>query len=52
MVHIQEYSFAEVQDVGSSDRYNYKNDLYTRYGQEKKSSSEKTLNLFPKERDI
>ena len=49
---IQKYSFAEAHEAGSSDRYKSINDLYTRYGQGNKSSSEKDLNIFPKVRDI
>ena len=49
---IQEYSFAQVHEVGSSDRYKSIKDLYTGYGQDKKSYSKKSLNIFPKVRDI
>ena len=49
---IHEYSFAEAQGSGSSDRYKSRNDLYTRYEQDKKFSSEKYLKLFSKVRDI
>ena len=52
ILQIQEYTFVEAQEVGSSDKYKSRNDLYTKYGQDKKSSSEKYLNLFVKVRDI
>ena len=52
VVQVQEHSFVEVQKSGSSDRYKSKNDLYTRYGQDKMFSSKIYLNVFPKVRDI
>ena len=52
IIQIQEYIFVEAREDGSSDKYKSRNDLYTKYGQDKKYSSEKTLNIFPKVRDI
>ena len=52
IVQVQEYNFAEAHESSSSDRYTSRNDLYTRYGHVKMFSLEKTLNIFPKVRDI
>ena len=52
IVQVQEYSFVEVQESGSSNRYKSINDMYTRYGQDKRYSSEKDFNIFPKVGDI
>ena len=43
---IQEYIFVEAHKSGSSDRYKSRNDLYTRYGQDKSFSSEKRFEIF------
>ena len=48
IIQIQEYIFVEAHEVGSRERYKSRNHLYTRYGQDKKFSSGKYLNLFPK----
>ena len=52
IVQVQEYKFSKARESSSSDRYKSRNDLYTRYGHDKKFSSEKALNVFPKVRDI
>ena len=49
---IQEYSFVEVQEGGSSDNYKSRSDLYARYGQDKIFSLEKYLKFYSKVRDI
>ena len=49
---IQDYSFAKTQEGGSSDTYKSISDLYSRYGHDKKFSSEKDLNLYSKVRNI